>query len=198
MGFRRTRCAHCRTRFEPKRYGQVVHEECAADWAIAEREKEARKEEKRRQAEAKVQRALDRKKREALKTIPQLTKEAQLAFNAYIRARDQAAGCDCISSGRPLDWSGNGVDAGHYRSTGAAPHLRFNEDNCHTQSKHDNRFLAGNAIDYRIGLIGRIGLARVEALEADNQIRKWTREELIAIRTEYRAKAKQLKKESHA
>jgi len=196
MNFRRTRCAHCRTRFEPKRYGQVVHEECAADWAIAERKKEARKEEKRRQAEAKVQRAIDRKKREQLKTIPQLTKEAQLAFNAYIRARDQAAGHDCISSGRPLDWSGNAVDAGHYRSTGAAPHLRFNQDNCHAQSKHDNQFLAGNAIDYRIGLIGRIGLARVQALEADNQIRKWTREELIAIRTEYRAKAKQLKKES--
>lgn len=198
MTFRRTRCAHCRTRFEPKRYGQVVHEECAADWVIAEREKEARKEEKRRQAEAKVQRALDRKKREALKTIPQLTKEAQLAFNAYIRARDQAAGHDCISSGRPLDWSGNAVDAGHYRSTGAAPQLRFNEDNCHAQSKHDNQYLAGNAIDYRIGLIGRIGLARVEALEAENQICKWTREELIAIRIEYRAKAKQLKKESHA
>lgn len=198
MGFRRTRCAYCRTRFEPKRYGQVVHEECAADWAVAEREKEARKEEKRRQAEAKVQRALDRKKREQLKTIPQLTKEAQLAFNAYIRARDQAAGYDCISSGRPLDWSGNAVDAGHYRSTGAAPHLRFNEDNCHAQSKHDNQFLSGNAIDYRIGLVGRIGLARVEALEANNQIRKWTREELIAIRTEYRAKAKQLKKEIHA
>ncbi|WP_333907489.1 recombination protein NinG [Delftia acidovorans] len=196
MVFQRTRCAHCRTRFEPQRYGQVVHEECAGAWAIAEREKEARKEEKRRQAEAKVQRALDRKKREQLKTIPQLTKEAQLAFNAYIRARDQAAGHDCISSGRPLDWSGNAVDAGHYRSTGAAPHLRFNEDNCHAQSKHDNQFLSGNAIDYRIGLIARIGLARVEALEADNQPRKWTREELIDIRAKYRAKAKQLKKES--
>lgn len=198
MGFRRTRCAHCRKRFEPKRYGQVVHEECAAGWAIAEREKEARKEEKRRQAEAKVQRALDRKKREQLKTIPQLTKEAQLAFNAYIRARDQAAGHDCISSGRPLDWSGNAVDAGHYRSTGAAPHLRFNEDNCHAQSKRENQYLAGNAIDYRIGLIDRIGLARVDALEADNEIRKWNREELIAIRNEYREKTKQLKKESHA
>ena len=119
-----------------------------------------------------------------------------MAFNAYIRARDQAAGHDCISSGRPLDWSGNAVDAGHYRSTGAAPHLRFNEDNCHAQSKRENQYLAGNAIDYRIGLIDRIGLARVEALEADNEIRKWNREELIAIRDEYRAKAKQLKKET--
>lgn len=104
MGFRRTRCAHCRTRFEPKRYGQVVHEECAADWAIAEREKEERKEEKRRQAEAKVQRALDRKKREQLKTIPQLTKEAQLAsMPTSVRATKPPATTASVLAAR---WTG--------------------------------------------------------------------------------------------
>jgi hypothetical protein len=198
MGFRRTRCAHCRAKLTPERPSQIVHAECAEPYAIAKREKEERAQAKAARMAAKVERAETRRRKEAIKTIPQLTREAQLAFNAYIRARDQAAGHDCISSGRPLDWSGNAVDAGHYRSTGAAPHLRFNEDNCHTQSKHDNRFLAGNVIEYRIRLLDRIGLARVEALEANNEIRKWTREELIAIRNEYRAKAKQLKKESHA
>lgn len=128
----------------------------------------------------------------ALKTIPQLLREAQVAFNAFIRTRDRAAGYPCISSGRPLDWSGNAVDAGHYRSVGAASHLRFNEDNVHAQSKHENQFLAGNAVDYRINLIARIGLARVEALEADNRVHRWTHDELRAIRDEYRAKLKQL------
>ena len=189
---RRTRCPHCKGKLDP---GQRIHPQCISGFAEAEGAKAERKRQKQVRAAAKVEKAETRRRKEAIKTIPQLTNAAQQAFNAYIRARDQAAGHDCISSGRPLDWSGNGVDAGHYRSTGAAPHLRFNEDNCHAQSKHDNQFLAGNAIDYRIGLIGRIGLARVEALEADNQPRKWTREELIAIRTEYRAKAKQAKKE---
>lgn len=192
MSFRRTLCPHCRTKLDP---GQRIHPQCIAGFAEAEGAKAERKRQKQVRAAARVEKAETRRRKEAIKTIPQLTNAAQLAFNAYIRVRDQAAGYDCISSGRPLDWSGNGVDAGHYRSTGAAPHLRFNEDNCHAQSKHDNQFLAGNAIDYRIGLIGRIGLARVEALEANNEIRKWTREELLAIRTDYRAKAKQAKKE---
>ena len=138
-------------------------------------------------------RAKVKTRKEAIKTIPELIREAQVAFNAFIRERDRLAGHDCISSGRTLDWSGNAVDAGHYRSTGAASHLRFNEDNCHAQSKHDNQFLAGNAVDYRIRLVARIGLERVEALEADNQARKWTREELTAIRNTYRAKLKELK-----
>jgi len=128
----------------------------------------------------------------AIKKIAELIAEAQTSFNAWIRKRDQLAGYPCISSGKPLDWSGNAVDAGHWRSTGAASHLRFNQDNCHAQSKHDNRYLAGNAAAYRIGLIDRIGLERVEALEANNIAHKWTREELIEIKETYKKKLKEL------
>jgi hypothetical protein len=49
-------------------------------------------------------------------------------------------------------------------------------------------------VDYRIGLIARIGLARVEALETNNQVGKWTADELRAIKAEYRAKLKELEK----
>lgn len=120
-------------------------------------------------------------------------REAQTAFNAYIRERDRLAGYLCISSGLPLDWSGNNVDAGHYRSRGSAPHLRFNEDNVHAQSKKENRYAAGNVTDYRIGLIARIGVARVEALETDQAARKWTVDELKAIKAGYKAKLKELR-----
>jgi hypothetical protein len=136
-----------------------------------------------------------RERRKALETIPELIKAAQKEFNAYIRARDQAAGYACISSGRLLDWSGNGVDAGHYRSVGAASHLRFDERNCHAQSKHDNQYRAGNAVDYRIGLIARIGREVVEALEADNTPHKWTADELRQIRETYKLKRKELEQE---
>lgn len=47
-------------------------------------------------------------------------------------------------------------------------------------------------MDYRIGLIDRIGLAEVEALEADNRVHKWGRDELIEIAATYKAKRKQL------
>lgn len=133
-------------------------------------------------------------RREKLKTKGEHLREAQAAFNAYIRERDRLAGYACISSGKPLDWNGNAVDAGHYRSTGAAPHLRFDEKNCHAQSKHDNRYLSGNVAEYRLGLIQRIGLAAVEALEADQAPRRYTIEDLQAIKALYRQKLKELRR----
>ncbi|MBH3342473.1 recombination protein NinG [Pseudomonas parafulva] len=133
-------------------------------------------------------------RRERLKTKGEHLREAQASFNAYIRERDRLAGYACISSGRPLDWNGNAVDAGHYRSTGAAPHLRFDENNCHAQSKHDNRYLSGNVAEYRLGLIQRIGLAAVEALEADQAPRRYTIEDLQAIKALYRQKLRDIKR----
>lgn len=135
-----------------------------------------------------------KERREKLKSKGDHLREAQQAFNAYIRERDRLAGYPCISSGRPLDWNGNAVDAGHYRSTGAAPHLRFDEKNCHAQSKHDNRYLSGNVADYRIGLIQRIGLEAVEALERDQSVRRHTIEDLQAIKAMYRQKLRDLKR----
>ncbi len=99
--------------------------------------------ERARKSLAQVGRADIKVRKEALKSRGDHMREAQQAFNEFIRARDQAAGHHCISSGKPLDWSGNAVDAGHYRSVGSAPHLRFDERNCHAQSKQDNRFLLG-------------------------------------------------------
>lgn len=127
----------------------------------------------RQQAQDKAYRAETRRRREALKTRSQWLKEAQAAFNRYIRARDY--GKPCISSNRPMDWHkrGGAVDAGHYRSTGAAAHLRFNCWNCHAQSVENNRFKSGNVVDYRINLIKRIGQDRVESLETDNAPRSF-------------------------
>jgi hypothetical protein len=132
-----------------------------------------------------------------MKTKPQLTKEAQKAFNKFIRARD--SGKPCICCGKPMEYQsavlGGGahdVDAGHYRSVGSAPHLRFDERNCHAQSVYCNRYRSGNAVDYRIGLIARIGLEAVEALEADNEPKHYTHDDLRTIRRLYELKLKDL------
>lgn len=178
----------CRASFVPQRLGQAV---CSPKCGLAIKHvNEARA----RKSLAQVERREIKVRKEKIKTRGDHLREAQQAFNAYIRARDQAAGHLCISSGKPLDWSGNAVDAGHYRSVGSAPHLRFDEKNCHAQSKQDNRFLSGNAVDYRIGLIARIGQEAVDALEADQSVRKYTVDEIKAIKAEYRAKTRELKR----
>lgn len=190
MTFRRTRCPHCKGKLEP---GQRIHASCIDGYAEAEAAKAERKKAKELRALQRVERAADRKRREKLKRIPDLIAEAQKAFNAYIRERDREKPCICC--GKPLGDGdiGGGFDCGHYRSTGSAPHLRFDERNAHGQTKRCNRWGAGRAVDYRIGLIGRIGLAAVDLLEADNRVHKWTREELIAIKATYVQKLKDLK-----
>ena len=187
---KKCRVATCRASFVPSRMGQAV---CSPACAIIDGPRHAPK---ARKALADIERAEIRVRKEKLKSRGDHMREAQQAFNAYIRARDQAAGHLCISSGKPLDWSGNAVDAGHYRSVGSAPHLRFDERNCHAQSKQDNRFLSGNAVDYRIGLIARIGPEDVDALEADQSVRKYTVEDIKAIKAEYRAKTRKLKEKA--
>lgn len=178
----------CGKEFIPQRLGQCV---CSPACALAIKDKHAKP---ARKAIADRERREVRVRKEKLKSRSDHLREAQQAFNEFIRWRDRIAGHACISSGLPLDWSGNQTDAGHYRSTGAAPHLRFNDNNCHAQRKLDNRYLSGNAVDYRVGLIARIGLAAVEELEADNSVRKYTVEDLKAIKAHYRAKVRELKK----
>lgn len=171
-------CKTCLAKFMPVRPMQSVCSPICASRKV--------------KADRKAERQQIKSRKEAIKTIPELLKEAQHAFNAYIRLRD----CEkpCICCGRPLGYGevGGAYDAGHYRSIGSAPHLRFDERNVHAQRKQCNRWGAGRAVDYRIGLIARLGLEAVEALEAENATHKWTREELIEIRATYKRKLKEI------
>lgn len=184
-------CKICKQPFKKERLGQAVCGlVCAMQTATIKAAVKRVKAEQQDKRETKAKLA-------KLEGKPELTKKAQTAFNAYIRARD--FGKPCISSGKPIAWgtttTGGVCDAGHYLSTGARVNLRFNEDNCHAQSKHDNRQLAGNAINYRIGLIKRIGLERVEALECDHKLNHYTKDDLRAIEALYKAKLKALTNE---
>lgn len=144
-----------------------------------------------------LDRAETKQKLSDMATKPELTKLAQKAFNSYIRMRDH--GLKCISCNNPIAWDGEKtggvVDCGHYLSVGARVNLRFDEDNAHAQCKKCNNFLSGNAVNYRINLIKRIGLERVEALESDHELKHWTKDELREIAATYKAKLKALTKE---
>jgi hypothetical protein len=139
-----------------------------------------------------AEKAADRERKKALETIPELIKVAQREFNAFIRLRDKDRPCICC--GQPLGEGdvGGAYDCGHFRSVGSASHLRFDERNAHAQRKYCNRYRAGRAVEYRIGLVERIGLDGVLALEADNTVKKWEREELRQIAATYRAKRKEM------
>lgn len=177
-------CCHCGKEFTP-RY-TTTQKACSLRCAGSYAKKE-------RLAKEKREREQDRAKREEGKSVRKLMAEADTAFMAWTRERDYQAGFLCISSGKPLDWSGNQVDAGHYRSRGAASHLRYDPDNCHAQSKYENRYRAGNAVEYRIRLIDRIGLERVLALENNNTPHHWTRDELRQKRDFYKAEVKRMR-----
>ena len=192
------RCRYCQTIYTPARPmqpGRVCNAiECQARHAeevIADRRKKTAKAERIAAAE-------DRKtvklKLDKLKTARDWTKEAQIAFNAFIRERDKDQLCICCGQSLQSGDIGGQYDCGHYRSVGSAPHLRFDPRNAHAQRKQCNRWGAGRAVDYRLGLISRIGLQAVESLEEDQAQRKYTIEELKAIKATYIAKLKELKK----
>ena len=115
-------------------------------------------------------------------TIPDLIAKAAKRFNKFIRERDKHLGC--ISCGGAVE------NAGHYYSAGQYPPLRFNEDNVHGQTIACNKWRHGNLIEYRKGLVKRIGEDRVRKLDmiADEYKRngfKWDRFSLIEIIQRY-------------
>jgi hypothetical protein len=184
------KCKVCRSEYVPANPLQSVCSPwCALSLATAKRVKadKVAQVKDRRETKAKL---------ESLKTRGQWMKEAQTAFNKWVRARD--AGMACICCGRQSSGAvhGGDFDAGHYRSRGSAPHLRFDERNVHAQLKQCNRYDSGNVVGYRVGLIERIGLEAVEALESDQEPRKYTIDDLKAIKLEYTARAKKLKKKT--
>lgn len=176
------KCKLCKEYFKPVRPLQVA---CSVVCAIKLAKQQVVKEHAKAAAQDRKQ---TKAKLDAMKGKPQLVREAQTAFNAFVRARD--AGKPCISCGTPDTGNANTRDCGHYRSVGSAPHMRFVEDNAHGQCKHCNRHLAGNHVAYRLGLIERIGQRAVDLIEADQTIRKYTHDGLREIARHYRAEAK--------
>jgi hypothetical protein len=167
-------CRYCKSKFTPKYALQVVcGPNCAIGWVTLKREQKERKE--------------LRLAKQKIKTKSEHLKECQIIFNKFIRMRD--VNKPCVSCGRPISGKPN---AGHFRSVGSSPHLRFNEHNCVVQCIKCNQHLSGNLINYRRGLIERIGIEKVEQLEADQAQKHYTIEDIKSIKELYKEKIKQL------
>lgn len=155
------RCSHCRKKVS----GDAIIGGLRA-FCSFEHLHEFMKSDAGKKAAKKVHRHELRDVRERHKTKSDYTKEAQAAFNLYIRTRD--AGKPCISCGSmPESYYGGGIDAGHFLARGSqkGTHKRFDTRNCHAQCKRCNRYLAGAVADFRDGLLARYGQDFVERLE---------------------------------
>ena len=179
------RCRSCGNHYVPiSSMSKACSVPCALDLV---RQANARKEARAKREE----RAATRVAKEKVKTRGTHLKELQAAFNAWIRMRD--AGQPCIACGRYHQGQNH---AGHYRSVGSCPELRFEPDNVHLTCQPCNVHLSGNLIQMRIGMIKKIGLARVEWLEGYHEPKKYTLAEIQEMKAFYRAEVRRLKKEA--
>lgn len=175
-------CPICRIKFAPSRPMQKV---CSPACAYEYSRKQSAKAE---MIAALEDRKVIRMKLEDLKPLSYFANKAQKAVNALVRYRDRNE--PCISCGRFHDGS---YDAGHYRSRGAAPALRFNLDNIHRQCVPCNQHKSGNAIEYRMRLIQKIGIERVEWLEGPHEAPHWKKDDYLRIEADAKEKLKEMK-----
>ena len=130
-----------------------------------------------------------RKAKEKVKTLSEWKKDAQFWFNKFIRLRD--AGKPCVSCDKP-DNGEHQRHASHYRSVGACSSMRYHEENVWASCSVCNNHLSGNLAEYRIRLIKKLGLERVEWIESQPKSYKWTVEELKELIATYKEKVKPL------
>jgi hypothetical protein len=171
------RCKNCKEKYEPIRFN---HKYCLKDECIKVFVEETKKA---------MWMSKKTKMVNALKTLSDYRREAQTAFNSYIRKRDE--GKPCVSCNAPLLGK---YDAGHYFSVGGHEALRFDERNVHGQCVTCNQYKHGNLIFYRHGLLARIGETELVDLESKANVPvKRTKEELENITKEYKKKLKEFK-----
>lgn len=178
----------CRAEFvRPAPFVVWCSPECGTALAMAKLEKQ-------KQAAVTAERKDRQEKLAKFKRKADHVADCQKAFNAWVRFRDRFEPCiDCGKHASGDALTGGAYDAGHYLSRGSHPHLRFDERNVFKQLKGCNRPGGTTAASFRAGVVARIGLAAVEALEADRESRHYSVDDLIALTAHYKKKLKELK-----
>jgi hypothetical protein len=168
------KCKVCQNIFTPVQFAQSV---CGYKCAI---EHSKNLKQQKDQREWKEQRAILKEK---LKTLGQYEADAKKSFQKYVRMRDEKRPCISCGIENTELW-----DGGHYKKAEIYSGVIFDENNCHKQCRKCNRFLGGNELNYRSGLIQRYGIEYTDQIEEKaNNTRnyKFTKEELIAKKLKY-------------
>lgn len=179
MKLNRRKCKNkkCRREFQKKRPLQS----CCSVFCSIQHSRELKK-----QKEAKEWNERKKELKEKTKTYSQRVQEARRIFQKWIRLRDEDKPCISCGTMNSKLW-----DAGHYLKAEVYSGLIFEETNCHKQCRKCNRYLGGNETAYREGLVNRIDLDEVYALEAmkdAHRVRIFSNEQLEAIKAKYRKK----------
>lgn len=191
---KKANCLHCRTKFQQKifnyRYCEETPEckEAGNEAKNALIKKAMEKAKLKTKIKAKAEIAVLKEK---VKTLSQYEAEAKKSFQKYIRLRDESQNCiSCNESNKDL-W-----DGGHFKKAEIYSGVIFNENNCHKQCRKCNRYLNGNELMYRQGLVNRYGedyVKNIEELANETRQYKWTKEQLIAKKLQYEIKIKEFK-----
>lgn len=173
----------CRQPFAPARdFVTWCRPDCGA--AIADA-----KVQKAKAATAKREAAEHRAKLADVKPLQHWLKRTEVVVNHFILTRDAAQGCISCGTRKTVQW-----EAGHFLSVGSHPEIRYHPGNINKQCHRCNHQLSGNQAAYRIGLVERRGVALVEELEGPHPTAKYTREALAAVRKQFAADTRALKK----
>ncbi|NHB94610.1 recombination protein NinG [Photorhabdus cinerea] len=193
----RRKCKICCEWFMPK-YHNIwwCSPDHGTELAIKKRNRDREKAEqalkKKRQQELAEKKDKLKARKLAVKPRSYFIQQAQCSVNAYVRYRDKDKPCISCGTTESSQW-----DAGHYRTTSAAPQLRFDIRQIHKQCIVCNRHHSGNLVPYRIELIDRIGIEAVEDIESNHGRHRWTIEECKAIKAEFDEKLKKLRSVSN-
>ena len=132
----------------------------------------------------KINRANKATAKEKMKSYSQRLGEAKKVFQKWVRVRDK--GLPCISCNAKVSsvWDGS-----HFKKAELYSGVIFHENNVNKSCGKCNRYLGGNELNYRVGLIAKIGeqaVIELEQLAETTRTKKYTNQELEAIKTKYK------------
>lgn len=200
-------CKICKKRFKPSTLydwwcSEEHKEELITKLATEARQKRIQQQERQRKQTTQQERRSLKVRKVNLQPDSYFKKQAQQAFNLFIRLRDHDQSCISCGETNPPDLHGGQWDCGHFKSVGAHPELRYEEKNAYRQCKSCNAGSAKHsakaatvAKQYEANLIERVGQESVDWLNGPHAVKNYRRDDFIRIRDEYRRKARELKKQ---
>ena len=183
------RCKSCRKQCEPF---NSLNAFCDADCAISYLNGNTGK-----KLIEKVKRKKFREKKKEVKGLSHWSRVTQTVVNKYVRLRDR--NLPCISCGkwdhelkeavRKGKW-----DAGHYKTVGSHPEIRFDTKNINKQCLNCNGFNAGNIPGQERGIEARYGQERLDWLNGPHKLKHYSIDDLERIRKIFSKKTRRLEK----
>ena len=174
---KRKKCKHCQNLFQPlSTFHPCCSVPCAIEWAKTN--------------ECKVYQD-DAMKKEARKTRKEYNQskksywedKLKTLVHSHVRQRDAELPCiSCGTTNPNIQYA-----AGHYKTVGGHPELRFELRNIFKQcNRNCNMGKSGNIPGYRLGIIERKGQAELDWLDGPHEAKNYTIPDLKEMITYYK------------